>query len=431
MKRFAFLVVALAALAGAFYWVRTRYDGDASLAWASLRSSTLALMGQTSKTDTGAAPARGQASGSSSQDQAGRTGGGQTPRVPALTALAQSANLPITRASVGWVEPIATVTIRARIEGEMVERRVQDGQIVKEGDVLFRLDDREIQAQIARDEATLVKDQATATKTQNDIRRIGELLGKGAASQQQFDVVTADSKVAAANVAADQASLQADRIKLGYTVIRAPISGRVGVVRVTEGNLVRANDSGDGLVTITQMQPLRVSFTLPERNLDLLRAALARKEPTSVRAYAGNDTEPLATGRLNFVDSAVDTLSGTVTAKALFDNKDGRLWPGQYVRVEVDLGLRSNVTTAPLVAVQPSQDGPFVFVVKPDMTVERRPVEVAEARGTVAAIASGLKPGEKVVVEGQQRLKNGTSVIEKAPQAAGADASRTAQAASR
>jgi len=313
----------------------------------------------------------------------------------------------------------------------MVERRVQDGQIVKEGDVLFRLDDREIQAQIARDEATLVKDQATATKTQNDIRRIGELLGKGAASQQQFDVVTADSKVAAANVAADQASLQADRIKLGYTVIRAPISGRVGVVRVTEGNLVRANDSGDGLVTITQMQPLRVSFTLPERDLDLLRAALARKEPTSVRAYAGNDPEPLATGRLYFVDSAVDTLSGTVTAKALFDNKDGRLWPGQYVRVEVDLGLRPNVTTAPLVAVQPSQDGPFVFVVKPDMTVERRPVEVAEARGTVAAIASGLKPGEKVVVEGQQRLKNGTSVIEKAPQAAGADASRTAQAASR
>ena len=254
--------------------------------------------------------------------------------------MAQNADLPITRASVGWVEPIATVTIRARIEGEMVERRVQDGQIVKEGDVLFRLDDREIQAQIARDEATLVKDQATATKTQNDIRRIGEFLGKGAASQQQFDVVTADLKVAAANVAADQAALQADRIKLGYTVMRAPISGRVGVVRVTEGNLVRANDSGDGLVTITQMQPLRVSFTLPERDLDLLRAALARKEPTSVRAYAGKTTEPLATGRLNFVDSAVDTLSGTVTAKALFDNKDGRLWPGQYVRVEVDLGLR-------------------------------------------------------------------------------------------
>jgi len=304
--------------------------------------------------------------------------------------------------------------------------------MVKEGDVLFRLDDREIQAQIARDEAGLVKDQATAAKTQNDVRRVQELLGKGAASQQQFDVVTADSKVAAANVAADQAALQADRIKLGYTTMRAPISGRVGVVRVTEGNLVRANDTGDGLVTITQMQPLRATFTLPERDLDLLRAALARKEATPVRAYAGQETEPLATGRLNFVDSAVDTLSGTVTAKALFDNKDGRLWPGQYVRIDIDLGMRPGVTTAPLVAVQPSQDGPFVFVVKPDNTVERRPVEVAEARGGMAALASGLKPGEKIVIEGQQRLKAGMTVMEKAPQAAAdTNTNRTTQAASR
>src|SRR4029453_9668261 len=192
-----------------------------------------------------------------------------------------------------------------------------------------------------------------------------------AASQQQFDVATADAKVAAANVAGVQAALQADRIRLGYTTIKAPVWGGVGGVRVTPGNLVRANEAGDGLVTITQMQPLRASFTLPERDLDLLRVALARKEATPVRAYAGQETEPLATGRLNFVDSAVDTLSGTVVAKALFDNKDGRLWPGQYVRIEVDLGLRPNVTTAPLVAVQPSQDGPFVFVVQPDSTVER------------------------------------------------------------
>jgi multidrug efflux system membrane fusion protein len=430
MKRFALLVVVVAALAGAFYWVRTHYDGDASQAWASLRSSALALVSQAPKTDAAprAAPADGQGK------QAGRPGGGggQNPRVPVMTAVAQSANLPITRASVGWVEPIATVTVRARIEGEMVERRVQDGQMVKEGDVLFRLDDREIQAQIARDEAGLVKDQATAAKTQNDVRRVQELLGKGAASQQQFDVVTADSKVAAANVAADQAALQADRIKLGYTTMRAPISGRVGVVRVTEGNLVRANDTGDGLVTITQMQPLRATFTLPERDLDLLRAALARKEATPVRAYAGQETEPLATGRLNFVDSAVDTLSGTVTAKALFDNKDGRLWPGQYVRIDIDLGMRPGVTTAPLVAVQPSQDGPFIFVVKPDNTVERRPVEVAEARGGMAALASGLKPGEKIVIEGQQRLKAGMTVMEKAPQAAAdTNTNRTTQAASR
>lgn len=419
MKRFAFSVIIVAALAGAYYWVRTRYDGDFSLAWGALQSSALALVGQ--------APAERGAPGQGGA-RAG-AGGGQSPRIPVITAVAQSKDLPITRTSVGSIEPIATVTVRARIEGEIVEQRVKDGQMVKEGDVLFRLDDREIQAQITRDEATLAKDQATQAKTQNDVRRVQELLGKGAASQQQFDVVTADSKVAAANVAADQAALQADRIKLGYTIIKAPIAGRVGVVRVTAGNLIRSNDTGEGLVTITQMQPLRASFTLPERDLNLLRAALSRKELAPVRVYASGSEEALATGLLTFVDSAVDTLSGTVTAKALFDNKDGRLWPGQYVRVAVDLGLRPNVTIAPLVAVQPSQDGSFVFVVKPDMTVERRPVEVAETQGTVAAIASGLQPGEKVVVEGQQRLKNGTTIVEKTPQAAGADAGRTAQAA--
>jgi len=424
MKRLVFLAVVLAALAGGYSWVRTRYDGDAPRAWASLQASALALVGKTPAAEGGGASGQGGARGAA---------GAQNPRVPVITAVAQGKDLPVTRTSVGSIEPIATVTVRARIEGVMVEQRVRDGQMVKEGDILFRLDDREIQAQITRDEAALAKDQAMLAKTQNDVRRVQELLGKGATSQQQFDVVTADSKVAAANVAADQAALQTDRIKLGYTTIAAPIPGRVGVVRVTPGNLIRSNDSGDGLVTITQMQPLRASFTLPERDLDLLRAALARKEPAPVRVYAGASDETLATGQLIFVDSTVDTLSGTVTAKALFDNRDGRLWPGQYVRVALDLGLRPNVTTAPLVAVQPSQDGPFVFVVKPDMTVERRPVEVAEARGSVAAFASGLKPTEKVVVEGQQRLKNGMTVIEKTPQASSADmgTSRTAQAASR
>ncbi len=208
------------------------------------------------------------------------------PRVAVVTAVAESVDLPITRSSVGWVEPDATVTVRARIDGQVVEQKVRDGEVVKAGDVLFRIDDREIQAQIARDEAMLAKDQATLARTQADLRRVEELLSKGSASRQQFDVVTADSKVAAANVAADQATLQADRIKLDYTVIKAPIAGRVGVVRVTPGNLVRANDTGDGLVTITQLKPLRISFSLPERELDLVRAALARNGAAPVRAYA-------------------------------------------------------------------------------------------------------------------------------------------------
>ena len=347
-----------------------------------------------------------------------------------MTAVAESVDLPITRSSVGWVEPDATVTVRARIDGQVVEQKVRDGEVVKAGDVLFRIDDREIQAQIARDEAMLAKDQATLARTQADVRRVEELLSKGSASRQQFDVVTADSKVAAANVAADQATLQADRIKLDYTVIKAPIAGRVGVVRVTPGNLVRANDTGDGLVTITQLKPLRISFSLPERELDLVRAALARNGAAPVRAYASGATQASATGKLFFVDSAVDTLSGTVTAKAMFDNEGDQLWPGQYVRIEVDLGVRPNVTTVPLVAVSPGQGGTFAFVVKADGTVERRKVEIADSRNEIAVIASGISPGEKVVIEGQARLSDGSPVVEKpapgAPAAAGTD--RTAQA---
>ena len=296
--------------------------------------------------------------------------------------------------------------------------------------MLFRIDDREIQAQIARDEAMLAKDLATLARTQADVRRVEELLSKGSASRRA--VRRRHRRVeecAAANVAADQATLQADRIKLDYTVIKAPIAGRVGVVRVTPGNLVRANDTGDGLVTITQLKPLQISFSLPERELDLVRAALARNGAAPVRAYASGATQASATGKLFFVNSAVDTLSGTVTAKAMFDNEGDQLWPGQYVRIEVDLGVRPNVITVPLVAVSPGQGGSFAFVVKADGTVERRKVEIADSRNEIAVIASGIRPGEKVVIEGQARLRDGLPMVKPAPGApAAAGTDRTAQA---
>jgi multidrug efflux system membrane fusion protein len=389
MKRLVALVLFVAAAAGLGYWVHTHHAGNPYAAWSRLVGSLRGAGGEAQQGATATS------SGSTAPEVPRGRAQGREPRVAVVTAVAKTVDLPLMRASVGWMEPVATVTVRARIDGQVMEQRVRDGEMVKEGDVLFRLDDREIQAQIARDEAMLVRNQATLAKTQADVRRVQELLSKGSASQQQFDVVNADSKVAAANVAADQATLQADRIRLDYTTIKAPISGRVGVVRVTPGNLVRANDAGDGLVTITQLKPLRVSFSLPERELDLLRAALARKDAAPVRAYASGSAEAIATGRLFFVDSAVDTLSGTVTAKAIFDNEDGKLWPGQYVRVETDLGVRPNVTTVPLVAIQPGQGGSFAFVVKPDGTVERRKVEIADTLNDMAAVASGIRPGAR------------------------------------
>jgi membrane fusion protein, multidrug efflux system len=344
-----------------------------------------------------------------------------------ISAVAQSADLPITLSSVGWIEPIAAVTLRARVDGQILEQHAQDGQTVDRGDVLFRLDDRETQAQIARDQAALTRDLANQTKAEADLKRTQELLSKNIASQVQADQYAADAKVAAANVAADKASLEADQIKLGYATVKAPISGRLGIIRVTEGNLVRGSDNtGDGLVTITQMKPLRVSFSLPERNLDMLRAALSRKDPASVRVYSSGSDQVLATGTLSFIDSSVDLTSGTITAKATFSNEDGKLWPGQYVRVEVDAGTRNNATTVPLVAIQPGQDSSYAYVVTDDKVVERRKVEVAARLGEVAAIGSGIKPGEHVVVEGQLRLREGSRVNE--TMASQNSANRTAQA---
>jgi multidrug efflux system membrane fusion protein len=351
------------------------------------------------------------AQGTSEGADRDRSGAGQ--RVAVVSAIAQTTDLPITRTGVGWIEPIATVTLRARADGQILEQRARDGQIVNQGDVLFRLDDREIQAQIARDQAALTRDQANQAKAEADLKRTQELLAKNIASQVQAEQYIADAKVAAANVAADKAALEADQIKLGYATVKAPISGRLGIVRVTEGNLVRGNDNiGDGLVTITQMQPLRVSFSLPERDLDLVRAALVQNDPAPVRVFANGSDKVLATGRLAFVDSSVDPASGTIAVKALLANEDGRLWPGQYVRVELDVGTQNNATTVPLVAIQPGQDSSFAYVVNQDKVVERRQVEVTMRAGDVAAISSGVNPGEHVVVEGQLRLRDGSRVNE-------------------
>ncbi|MFE1598626.1 efflux RND transporter periplasmic adaptor subunit [Methylobacterium sp. ID0610] len=400
------LVAALGAGAGVMIY---RHGGDSRAAWATTRAALPPSVAQhlpLAYVPPPAAPAA-------------------APRVTVGTVAAGSVNLPVTRNAVGWIEPIATVVVRPRIDGVIMEQLARDGQMVRAGEVLYRLDDRELRAQIARNEAALARDEATRTRTQNDVRRVGELLARNSASQAQFDLASAEAKVAAANVEAAKATLEADRVRLDYTTIRAPIAGRLGTVRVTAGNLVKGNESaGTGLVTITQMKPLRATFSLPERELDRLRAALARPAAAPVRVFASGNDAVLATGTLSFVDSSVDQASGTVTAWALFPNEDERLWPGQYVRVEVDLGRRPDTVTVPQVAVQPGQDGSFAWVVNRQGVAERRSVEVLSASGGVAALTRGVAAGERVVVEGQVRVREGQAVAER-PQ----DLSPEAQAA--
>ncbi|RKE67414.1 multidrug efflux system membrane fusion protein [Pseudorhodoplanes sinuspersici] len=333
--------------------------------------------------------------------------------IPVVTAPVEQGAFPVRRRSIGLLESPAIVVVRSRIDSQMTEKHVNDGQLVRKGDLLFTLDDRELKAVIARNEATLAKDEAARDRAKADLQRTEELLSRNVAARQQLDEKTADFKAAEATVEADKAQLDNDRIRLGYTRITAPITGRLGVIRTTPGNLVSSSDA-NGLVTITQIKPIRVSFTLPERDLAALRAGARRTPPPTVRVFAAGNTEPLASGQLNFVDSSVDTTTGTIMAKATFANDNLSLWPGQYVDVEIDLDSRPDVLSIPTVALQTGQKGPFVFVVKPDGTADLRNVEIGSAVGDRTAIRSGLKAGERVVVEGQLRLANGARVRDQA-----------------
>lgn len=341
----------------------------------------------------------------------GRRGNGGAP-VSVVTAEVEKHDFAIRRRSIGYVEPMATVVVKSRIDSQLVEQHVTDGQMVQAGDLLFTLDDKELMAQIARDEANLSRDQAVKDRTEADLKRKRDLMSNNSGAQQQVDQAIADAKSAAAAIMADEAALAGDRLRLAYTKITAPISGRVGTVQVTPGNLVRANDTGNGLVTITQVKPLRVSFTLPERELSRIRAAMTAKQDLPVRLYASATDKLLASSSVSFIDSAVDTASGTITVKAIFPNDDLALWPGQYVDVAVDLETVPNASVIPTVALQTGQDSSYVFVVKPDKTTEIRKVSVLAAHGDRTAIETGLKPGERVVVDGMMRLNNGSRVRE-------------------
>ena len=358
------------------------------------------------------APAAADAQTDSSATSPGAQGrSGKAPTIAVYTAVAEQKSVPITQNYVGQVEPIAQVAIRPRIDGMIVELPVVEGQMVKAGDLLFRLDDATIHATIAKDQAAIAKDQATLDQAKADLARAQTLLGHGDTTAQQVQQQQAAVEVAGGSVAADQAQLQSDQIQLGYTKITAPIAGRIGAINVSQGALIHASDATT-LLTITEMAPVRVSFDIPQRDLAAFRAALAGKTPPQVTALDATTGKPIAIGALTFIDSTVDAASGTVTLKGQFDNADEALWPGAYVKVQAQLGSDENATTVPVSAVQLNGDESFVFLVQPNSTVTRRTVSVTRTVGNVAVIASGVEPGDHVVVEGQLRLIEGSRIKE-------------------
>jgi multidrug efflux system membrane fusion protein len=353
------------------------------------------------------------ATGSPASAQSGRGKGGAgaagAATISVNTEIAEKTDFPVRKRSIGWVESPATVTIRARIDSQIATQRVQDGQMVKAGDLLFELDDRAQQAQLLKDQSALLRDQALYQRIERDLARAQNLLSKGAATQQQVDQSTSDEKSTAASIKSDEAAIQVSKLQLSYTKIYAPIDGRVGAIQVTPGNLVSANGA-TGLVTITQVSPVRVTFTMPEHELPAIRSAMAAATPPEVSVFPNGSATATARGALNFIDSTVDIMSGTVTLKAALANTDLALWPGQYVNVELHYAPLHDMTVVPTVAVQTGQDSPFIYVVKPGNTVELRKVAVAATEGNRTALRDGLAPGERVVTDGQVGLTSGARV---------------------
>lgn len=328
--------------------------------------------------------------------------------VPVIMSSAVEKTVPVQLNAIGNVQAYSTVAIRAQVGGELIRVHFNEGQDVKKGDLLFTIDPRPFQAEMKRAEANLTRDKAQVDPARKDLLRYAELFKEGLVTQQQYDQIRANAETLEAAVHADQAAVENTRLQLAYSSIRSPIDGRTGNLMIHAGNLVKANDTTP-LVTINQISPIYVAFSVPQQNLPEIKKYMATGK-LEVEAIIPKNEGPFFQGILSFVDNAVDQATGTILLKATFPNKDRALWPGQFVNVVLTLTLQSNAIVVPSQAIQSGQQGQYLFIVKPDLTVESRPVTVSRTIDQEAIIEKGVQPGEKVVTDGQLRLSPGTKV---------------------
>jgi RND family efflux transporter MFP subunit len=328
-------------------------------------------------------------------------------------ATAERQDVPVTVQVNGSVVSLNSVDLRPQVTNTVAAVHVKEGQFVKEGQLLFTLDDRNDQANLARARAQQKRDEATLADLERQYKRSQELLAQNFISKSATDATLSQLEAQRAAVAADRAAVQSAQVALGYATLRAPIAGRIGAVNIYPGTLVQPTLS---LVTITQLDPIAVSFPVPEANLqDLLAAARSRAK---VEALVVGRREPLS-GVLNFVDNTVDPQIGTVRAKAVFDNADQSLWPGQFVGTRITVRTLSGATVVPAAALMMLSDGASLYVGDQAMNAKRRKVQVLHTFGTKVAV-SGVEPGEQVVIEGSQNVRPGGKVrVDKKPAPAG------------
>lgn len=328
--------------------------------------------------------------------------------VPVVTITVTPKPMPIVVEAVGTVQSIASIQLRSRVDSQILKVHVEEGALVKEGDLLFELDARTLKAQLGQIEAQIRKDQAQLEQAKRDTSRAGDLLGKGAGTVVQRDTTLTTQRAAEAQLESDEAMRQNILTQLTYTELRAPVSGRIGSIPYKAGTTVRIADNTVTaiLATINQVDPIFVSFAIPQVILPDLRAVMA-KGPVKVTAIVNEKIKQF--GEMAFIENTVDPNTGTVTAKARIANANEGLWPGQFIKAEVTLGIEPEAISVPAQAVQLGSQGPYVFVIK-DNVAEVRPIAIKRTQGGESVVGTGLKAGEQVVVDGQLRLVNGAAV---------------------
>jgi multidrug efflux system membrane fusion protein len=328
--------------------------------------------------------------------------------VPVLAATVGEKDVPVQLPAIGKVEAYATVSIKIRVTGELTQVHFREGQEVKKGDLLFTIDPRPYQAALDEAQARLERDRALLAKAEKDAERYSELVKGDYVSADRYEQARSSADALSATVAADKAQVESVRLQLGYCYIRSPLTGRTGSLLVKQGSMIKANED-TGMMDITQIQPIYVSFSVPEQNLPAIKEYMAH-QPLKVEASLPGVAQTVGAGTLTFIDNQVNGQTGTILLKGTFANRQKHLWPGQFVNVVLTLTTRPRATVVPAQAIQVGQQGQFVYVIKPDLTVEPRPVVISTTLDGEAVVEKGLTPGEQVVTDGQLRLMPGAKV---------------------
>ncbi len=329
-------------------------------------------------------------------------------RVPVIVGSAEIQDVPIWLSGIGSVRPLNAVTVKVRVDGQLDRMAFTEGQEVHAGDLLAQIDPRPFQAQLKQAEATMAKDAAQLANSRTDLVRFTNLAQKGFAPSQNVDTLKSQVTELEATVQADQAAVDTAQLQLSFTTVTAPIDGRTGLRLVDSGSIVHASDS-NGLVMITQMQPIAGLFSLPQDDLPNILAAMSHGT-APVAAFTRDGDRQLAIGTLVFVDSQIDQNTGQVRLKAVFDNNDRVLWPGEFITARLRVKTIQRATVVPAKAVQRGQNGDYVFRIKADDTVEVQPVTLGAVEARNVIITNGLSPGDRIVVDGQYRLQEGTLI---------------------